>query len=370
MPNRKLRTLDLFSGAGGFALGLQRFATPVAYCDIDKEAVEVLEKRMADGRLPKAPIFGDISKLKASDIPGPVDLVTAGFPCPDVSSIGKKSGIEGGKRTVLVHQALRLIRELGPSYVFLENVSAIAGDKDFGALLKKISGLGYDWAYDFFTAAKEGAAHQRDRWLLLAARRSPKPVPVAPSCPGSLRSNLKLRGPGVCDRRDPKCAEGRRFHKLYGNALVPAVACTAFTELHSRLLSDDTPGEPVPRGERPDWKTSAVVSEDGKLFAQPRREKGECGGEGRSFTISPRKSYGRTLKNTQPLVTKSFTRRCLPTPRTGIGSGALTKRTKGDLGPLVLASSLCPRHLRRSSTARIDVGFLENLMGFPRRWSR
>jgi site-specific DNA-cytosine methylase len=364
----KLRTLDLFSGAGGFTLGLQRFATPVAYCDNDKEVVEVLEKRMTDGRLPKAPIFGDISKLKASHIPGPVDLVTAGFPCPDVSLIGKKSGIDGGMRTVLVYHALRLVRELDPSYVFLENVPAIASDKDFGVLLKKISNLGYDWAYDFFTASKEGASHRRDRWLLLAVRRTPEPVPVVPSCPSSLRSNLKLRGLGVCDKRDPKCAEGLRFYKLYGNALVPAVACTAFTELHSRLMSDNTPGELLLRGERPDWKTSAVVSEDGKFFVQPRRDKGECGG--RSFTIRPRKSYGRTLRNNQPLVTKSFTRQCLPTPRTGVGSGAITKRTKGDLGPLVLASSLCPRHLRHSSTARIDVGFLENLMGFPRSWSR
>jgi DNA (cytosine-5)-methyltransferase 1 len=328
----------------------------------------VLERRMADGRLPKAPIFGDISKLKPSDIPGPIDLVTAGFPCPDVSSIGQRSGIEGGKRTVLVHQALRLIRQLKPSYVFLENVSAIAGDKDFGALLRKISGLGYDWAYDFFSAAQEGAAHQRDRWLLLAVRRTPAPVPVSPSCPSQLRTNLKLRGAAVCSAKDKRCAEGRRFGKLYGNALVPAVACTAFSELHDRLMSDETPGEPVPRGRQPDWKTSAVLSENGKFFVQPRREKGECACRG--FKISPRGNLGRPTKNSQPLVKRSFFRACLPTPRTTIGTGVLTERTKGDIGPVVLASNLCPRHLRRSNDARVDIGFLENLMGFPRNWSR
>lgn len=363
----KLRSLDLFSGAGGFALGLQRFAVPVAYCDIDREAVEVLEKRMSDRQLPRAPILGDISKVRPSDIQGPIDLITAGFPCPDVSVIGKRNGIQEGTRTVLVHQVFRLVKSLKPSYVFLENVSAITNDKDFPAILKKISGLGYDWAYDFFTASREGAVHQRDRWLLLAIRRSPDPISVRPSCSATLKANLRIRrSSAVCSIDDPYCRQGRRFYKLYGNALVPAVACTAFCELYERLNGNEL-GEKVPRGNQLDW-SSAVANVSGQMYEQERREKGDCVSK-KGFLIIPRKSV-RGVKNTQPLIIQQYRRMCLPTPRLKMAVGALTARTKSDLGPTVIASQLCPKHLRNSKKSRIDVGFLENMMGFPRRWSR
>lgn len=93
-----IRSLDLFTGVGGFAHALRDLAEPVAYCEIDEHAIAVLRTRMADGSLPSAPICPDVASLTATWLEeqnsGPVDLITAGFPCqgfrPDVFCATKK----------------------------------------------------------------------------------------------------------------------------------------------------------------------------------------------------------------------------------------------------------------------------------------
>lgn len=370
-----IKSLDLFTGAGGFVLGLEDFAVPVAYCEIDKRAVEVLKRRMSDGSIPTAPILGDIRDVSGRSALGgqKVELITAGFPCPDVSSAGPRVGIEGGNRTVLVYEALRLVKELKPSYVFFENVSNLAGDPAFVKILKSLSGMGYDWAFDFFSAAMEGGKHIRDRWLLLAQRRSPPPVPVRPRCHPRLRAALRLKRGGTvaCDIRDEKCRDGQKFMKLYGNAVVPSVACTAFKELYEQLNSpDDDEDKEVVSLNDPgvQWARTAAISRGGvTVQVSPRRDKGTCSGA--TITVYPRSNIGRLTHNTQPVVTKVHQRSCLPTPRTITSASVLTQRTKNDLGPVVLASHLAsPKH-RKSKSARVDISFLENLMGFPRGWS-
>lgn len=76
-----LRSLDLFSGVGGITHALRGLATPVMYCEKDQECHEVMYKLQRQGRLPKAPIHDDITRLTPSTIPGKVDLIAAGFPC-------------------------------------------------------------------------------------------------------------------------------------------------------------------------------------------------------------------------------------------------------------------------------------------------
>lgn len=81
---RKLRVLDLFSGIGGFSLGLERtggFET-VAFCEIDPFCRRVLAKHW-----PAVPCFEDVTKLRGEDV-GPVDVICGGFPCQDISSAG------------------------------------------------------------------------------------------------------------------------------------------------------------------------------------------------------------------------------------------------------------------------------------------
>lgn len=377
----KLHSLDLFSGIGGFALGLLPFARPVAYCDIDETAAEILQRRMDAGDLPTAPIFRDVREISVRDVPE-VDLITAGFPCPDVSKAGKRVGIGGGTQTVLVYEVLRLVKELNPSYVFFENVASITNDKQFPSILLKLSKLGYDWSYDFYAASSVGGAHTRDRWFLLAMRRSPsaRAVPRG-SCDVSLRKLLKpqINSAGCDPENNPKgCPHvPQRYHKLYGNALVPAAACLAFTELLGRLNSSIVAGVPIQSSSPPKWK-DAITLRGNTLYKQPRRPIGECCGDnGRPWLVTPnidrsgdRRGHGP--RNTLPILTKPFTRLCLPTPRAKVDNAPgshITDRSRRTLGRFVMRTKLCAGNLRGKKTTRMRLPFLENLMGFPSGWT-
>src|SRR5690348_7144513 len=116
----KLRVLDLFSGIGGFSLGLERtggFET-VAFCEIDPFCRRVLAKHW-----PNVPCFEDVTTLRGESV-GPVDAICGGFPCQDISYAGNGAGLAGA-RSGLWFEYARLIRELGPKLVLVENVAAL-----------------------------------------------------------------------------------------------------------------------------------------------------------------------------------------------------------------------------------------------------
>ncbi|CAK0827984.1 unnamed protein product [Prorocentrum cordatum] len=110
---------DLFSGIGGFAVAFAKFARTIGYCDNEPASRGVLERKIESGELDDAPIFEDVKKLHPKDLPpcengwDAVDLVTAGFPCQDISCAGLHAGLAKGTRSSLVKQVVRLIRELG-----------------------------------------------------------------------------------------------------------------------------------------------------------------------------------------------------------------------------------------------------------------
>ena len=84
----KLRTLDLFSGIGGFALGLERVCRTVAYCEIDERCVQILVKNAKKGVIDSAPVLGDVTTLRKDDLlPKKIEFITAGFPCQDCLTI-------------------------------------------------------------------------------------------------------------------------------------------------------------------------------------------------------------------------------------------------------------------------------------------
>jgi len=374
----KLKTLDLFSGIGGFALALLPFAKPIAYCDKDPTAVEVLQHRMKSGDLPAAPIFKDVNDLQNKHLSKRVDLITAGFPCPDVSRAGNRAGINGGKQTVLVHQVLRLIAECKPSYVFLENVANIAKDKDFPDILQKLSNLGYDWAYDFFSAASVGAAHLRDRWFLLAKRRFPMPVEVSSAkCDPQLRRILRPKANSAGCMKDTKgCARvPKRYHALYGNALVPAAACEAFTDLLNRLRTNPQGQRMNQRRRDFEWTKNSVHQQDNVLYAVPRRPIGVCCGDsGKPWVVNPIVDRrGSPFRNKLPIITRSFSTMCLPTLRANVYNDAgrqLTSRSRRMLGRVVSRTKLCSKKLQGKGTTQIRMPFIENFMGFPSGWTQ
>ena len=159
--------MDLFSGIGGFSLGLKRaggFRT-VAYCEIDPYCQQVLQARMRDGSLDTAPICSDITKLDGEPWAGHVDLICGGFPCQDISEAGLKAGIEG-ERSGLWREMARLVRQIRPSFVFVENVSALLA-RGVGRVLGDLAVMGFDAEWRVLPACGLGAPHCRERvWIV------------------------------------------------------------------------------------------------------------------------------------------------------------------------------------------------------------
>lgn len=169
----KLRVLDLFSGIGGFSLGLERtggFET-VAFCEIEEFPRRVLAKHWPD-----VPCYDDVRTLTAERLHADgiaVDVITGGFPCQDVSIAGLRAGIEDGTRSGLWSEICRLAGEIRPSFIIVENVAnLLSGPTEqrggwFGRVLGDLATLRYDAEWHCIPASYVGAWHRRDRvWLL------------------------------------------------------------------------------------------------------------------------------------------------------------------------------------------------------------
>lgn len=161
-----MRVLDLFSGIGGFSLGLERtggFET-VAFCEIEEFPRKVLAKHW-----PNVPCYRDVRELTATklaaDNRGRIDVITGGFPCQDISLSGRGEGITGS-RSGLWTEIARLVGELRPAWVMLENSPALL-IRGFDVVLSDLAALGYDAEWHCIPAAYVGAAHMRDRiWVV------------------------------------------------------------------------------------------------------------------------------------------------------------------------------------------------------------
>jgi len=156
----KLRHLDLFSGIGGFALGLERtggFRT-VGFCDIDPFCRQILRRHWPD-----VPIFNDVRTLTA-DAVGPVDIVTGGYPCQPFSLAGQRRGEADDRH--LWPEVRRLLAELRPSWFIGENV---AGHISMGLddVLSDLAAEGYAARPFVLPAVAVDAKHRRDRvWIV------------------------------------------------------------------------------------------------------------------------------------------------------------------------------------------------------------
>lgn len=162
-----LNGLDLFTGIGGIALGLEPWVRPVAYCEFDDSALAVLTRRIDDGNLHRAPIWKDVRTLQGDSFPrSSVDIISGGFPCQDLSVAGKRAGLDG-ERSGLYREVLRLAAEVGPTFVFLENVPGII--KFLPRIRADFAALGFVVRACRLSAASVGAPHLRDRIFMLAA---------------------------------------------------------------------------------------------------------------------------------------------------------------------------------------------------------
>ena len=168
-----LRELSLFSGYGGFSLGLRIAGIQtrtIGWCDHDKYIQKVIRQRIKDGYLDDAPIIGDIRSFNWEVYRGLVDIITAGFPCQPHSYAGGRAG-EDDERN-LWPDTRQCIGKVEPSYVFLENVPGILSNGYARTVTGELAELGYDAQWGLVSAADVGAPHLRQRWWCLANRRT------------------------------------------------------------------------------------------------------------------------------------------------------------------------------------------------------
>jgi DNA (cytosine-5)-methyltransferase 1 len=159
-----MRSLDLFTGYGGLTLALEPWCQPIAYVEIEEYAQKIIASRMADGSLPPAPILADVKNIQGR--PGDCDIIVGGFPCQDISVAGNGKGL-AGERSGLFFEVCRLVEEIQPSFVFLENVPAIR-TRGLSQVIDSLTALRYDCRWTCVSAAEVGAPHLRKRWFLLA----------------------------------------------------------------------------------------------------------------------------------------------------------------------------------------------------------
>ena len=153
---------SLFAGIGGFDLGFERAGYDIRWqVEIDPWAQAVLAKHW-----PHVHRHDDIRTAGWHNLEA-VDVLCGGFPCQDISLAGKGAGIADGTRSGLWSEYARLIRELRPRYVVVENVAALLA-RGLGRVLGDLAACGYDAEWDCIPAAAVGAPHRRDRLWLVA----------------------------------------------------------------------------------------------------------------------------------------------------------------------------------------------------------
>ena len=158
----KLTVGSLFSGIGGLDLGLERAGMEVRWqCEIDPYCREILGNRFQGVK-----VYGDIRELRGGDLPK-TDVLCGGFPCQDLSiANGFRKGLDG-ERSGLFFEYARLIGELRPRYVIMENVPGLIDD-GLDRVLGTLAGLGYDAEWQTIQANWFGLPHIRKRVFIVA----------------------------------------------------------------------------------------------------------------------------------------------------------------------------------------------------------
>jgi DNA (cytosine-5)-methyltransferase 1 len=161
-----LNELALFAGAGGGILGGQLLGWRTV-CAVEWEPypASVLCARQNEGLLPNFPIWDDVQTFDGKPWRGIVDVISGGFPCQDISCAGKGAGIDG-ERSGMWKEFARIISEVQPKYVFVEN-SPMLTSRGLGTVLGDLASMGFDAEWGVLSAADVGANHKRERiWIL------------------------------------------------------------------------------------------------------------------------------------------------------------------------------------------------------------
>ena len=242
-----MNELALFAGAGGGILGGKLLGwRTVCAVERDAYAAQILAQRQNDGLLKPFPIWSDVTTFDGKPWRGIVDVISGGFPCQDISCAGKGAGIEGD-RSGLWKEFARIISEVRPSYVFVEN-SPMLTKRGLNRVLCDLAAFGYDAKWMCLSADDCEAPHKRDRlWIVANSKRDDngrtngarwrEREQEKTSCNGyecngdwPLEPALDRVVDGLAVRMDKTHTSQLR---CIGNGQVPRVAATAWCMLNS-----------------------------------------------------------------------------------------------------------------------------------------
>ena len=238
-----MNELHLFAGCGGGILGgILLGHTCICAVEIEEYRRNVLLQRQRDGMLPRFPIWDDVRTFDGKPWRGKVDCICGGFPCQDISSANPNAvGITGAK-SGLWKEYKRIISEIKPTLVFIEN-SPNLRLRGLDVVLEDLAEVGYDATWDIFSAAASGADHIRKRMFILAYSNQTQLQG------GSISGRVYQEHSNSCrtnwwenQSRLERVADGmaNRVERLeaIGDGQVPIVAARAFLTLLERFANE------------------------------------------------------------------------------------------------------------------------------------
>ena len=201
-----LKVLDIFSGIGGFSIGLENAGMEtVGFCEIEPFAQDILNKHW-----PHTRIFTDIRTLNEESLLrcgiSKINVIAGGFPCQDISCAGKQVGIDGS-RSGLWKEFWRLIDELRPDYAIIENVANLRS-RGLITVLQDLRQIGYNAQWHCIPASAIGAPHRRDRIWIIAYPHGKSHIGL----PGRKTQTYSLSGissKNISDTNDTRCEHNK-----------------------------------------------------------------------------------------------------------------------------------------------------------------
>lgn len=369
----KLKEVSLFTGIGGFSYGLRDILDPIAYCEIDPFCRKVLERNMKKGLIGRAPIIKDIRQLKRGSLTDSPDIITGGFPCQDLSTLGHRAGLHG-TQSGLFFELMRVVRLFKPKLILLENVPALVSN-GMKEVIHALNSANYDCRWMTISAGDLGASHLRRRWYCLAKNCSCGVIQVPvdksplPTWSPEIAPHYRLVKQDFPDQKE-RCG-------AIGNAIVPRCARYAFYFLLS--------------GSQPPWKTCSWEAGGMQLRAKSgMKQRGELSHfgftQGKSMFAYDRPAFAPTkdLKlvvkppkapaSIGPLVSRSLAVglhrfRLWATPCKQ-GNGAPAKTVTDYQVKTLKSMVLHERSLPKVPDGRVGPIFVEWLMGYPQDYTK
>jgi DNA (cytosine-5)-methyltransferase 1 len=229
-----MNELALFAGTGGGILAGKLLGwRTVCAVEINAFCARRLMQRQVECNLPPFPIWDDVCTFRGSEWRGLIDVVSGGFPCTDISTAGKKAGIEGVNSRLWMEQS-RIIREVRPRFAFVENSPALT-TRGLDRVLGDLASMGFDARWGVLGSDDVGAEHQRER-IWIVADSMPWLKPMGRDFPGGRWKSKQIawnaHRQAVCEPgflgKPSGMADRMDRNRAIGNGQDPRVAAAAF----------------------------------------------------------------------------------------------------------------------------------------------